>query len=368
MKSEDALRLGPAEDVCALLDMGRARQASDVHVDPAAGVAFRIFSRIERLPHVSLSATAIDAFLASTFDALSRARLQKIGMADSAYADASIGGLRIHASKARHGYRLAIRLLPADLPTLESLLLPEAFAALGLAQSGLVIVAGPGGSGKTTAIVGLLASLCARSALHVVTIERTIEHFLPWQNSIVSQYEVGRDVATFADGVRGALSSDSNVIFAGELFGLDTFTACLEAAEAGRLVLGALTAPAETPLALSRLVGFFPSEEQERGRQRLAHALRGVLGIRLLPTRDGTGLRAGVELLLVSEPLRRLIRDGHLQQVRGQISSSAREGMQTLESALSALVAEGALELAVARAASQYPDEVYAAPLDARRS
>ena len=128
------LRL-PMESVFALLGMARARQASDVHVDPVEGVAFRIFSRIERVPHASLSGAAVDAFLGSTLDDLSRARLQKIGTADSAYADGSVGALRIHVSKARHGHRLAIRLLPAELPDFYSLLLPEAFAALGLSPS-----------------------------------------------------------------------------------------------------------------------------------------------------------------------------------------------------------------------------------------
>ena len=83
-----------------------------------------------------------------------------------------------------------------------------------------MIVAGPGGSGKTTAIVSLLSRLNVRAAFHLVMIERLIEHHLPWQKSIVSQYEVGRDVATFADGVRGAMRADANVIFAGDLSGL----------------------------------------------------------------------------------------------------------------------------------------------------
>ncbi len=369
MNAEPAtLSLAPGENVGALLQIARARQASDVHVDPTEGVAFRIFSRIERVADASLSNAAVDAFLASTFDALARARLEKIGAADSAFADANLGALRIHASKARRGYRLAIRLLPAGLPAYESLLLPEAFAVSALAQSGLVIVAGPGGSGKTTAIVALLARLCVRAALHIVTVERLIEHHLPWQKSIVSQYEVGRDIATFADGIRGALRSDSNVIFAGELLELETFTACLEAAEAGRLVFGALAAPPETPLALNRLIGLFSSEEQERARQRLANALRAVLGLRLLPVRDGAGVRAAAEVLFGSEPLRRLIRDGQLHQVRNHIACSARQGMQTLENALSALVAEGVLDLVAARAASQFPEEVFAAPSDALRS
>lgn len=347
----------------------RARElgASDVHIDPLEGVALRIFSRIERLAGASVDAAAIDSFVTETFDPLARARLDKLGTADSTYVDVGVGSLRIHASRSRGNVRLALRLLPVDLPALESLLLPKAVAALGASRSGVVIVASPPGNGKTTAAIALLARLCQTSAQHILTIERLTEYPMRWQSSIVTQYEVGRDVATFAEGVRGAMRADPDVIFVGELADADTLAASLEAAEAGHLIFATLAAPPETPQVLGRLITLFPTEDQERVRGRMADALRGIIGLRLVTVRDGSASRAAVEILIVNETVRRIIREGAFHQTRSQLSRHTRDGMRTLELSLSDLVAEGAIDLEVARAASQYPEEISAPSLAALR-
>ncbi len=356
-----------SERIRRLVDRARERQASDLHLDPVEGAALRVFTKIERLPDTIVEAGEIAAFLDDTFDKLARARLEKLGMADSSYADGRLGAIRIHASRGRLGPRLAIRLLSHSVPELEALQLPDVVATLSEVRSGMILISGPPGNGKTTTIVSLLARICARSALHVMTLESPIEHVLRWQRSIVSQYEVGRDVSSFAEGVRGALRADPNVLFIGELRELETVTACLQAAESGHMVFAALHAPSETPQAVNRLVGLFPSNEQERARWRIAESLRALVGLRLLPARDGSGLRPAAEIMLGTEAVRRLIRDGSIHMVRTTIASSRREGMQLLETALSDLVAEGAVDLATARAASHYPDEVREAPVALRR-
>jgi twitching motility protein PilT len=354
----------PVETMFGLLELARRRSASDLHVDPGEGVALRIFTKIERVAGASADAGAIEAFLELVFDPLARARLDKLGMADAAYADGRVGSLRIHASRGRCGARLAIRLMPAAIPDIENLQLPDIVSTFSRLRSGLVLVCGPPGNGKTTTIVSLIARICSHSSRHVLTLETTIEHKFAWHaSSIVSQYEVGRDVAGFAEGVYGALRADPNVIFIGELRERETVHACLQAAEAGYLVFAALHAPPESAGTIHRLVGLFPAEEQERTRRRLADTLRAVVGLRLLPLRDGTGLRPAAEILVGNDAVRRIIRDGSVHQLRSQLASSRREGMQTLETALSQLVAEGAIDLAEARAVSQYPDEIQPPPL-----
>jgi twitching motility protein PilT len=356
-----------AESICSLLDRAREQQASDVHIDPAEGSAFRIFSKIERVRGTSLSAAATEAFVTHSFDVLSRARLEKLGMADAIYTDSRLGGLRIHASRSRQGLRLAIRLLPSTLPDLDSLLLPEPVARFSRARSGLVIVAGPRANGKTTTAVALLDRLGTTFAHHVVTIQCSIEHTMRWQHSIASQYEVGRDIASFAQGIRGAMRADADVVFVDEILDLDSLEASLDAAQGGHLVLAALAAPPEATAVLSRLIALFPADELERARRRLGDVLRGIIGLRLVPARDGISMRAAVELLFANESMRRLIREGALHQVRSQIAQHAREGLQTLEASLSRLVADGAVDIDVARAASQYPDEIEVGSLAALR-
>lgn len=347
-----------AERIFALLERGRERQASDLHVEPGQGAAFRIYTNVEHARGAVFDVADVMAFLDETVDKLSRARLDKIGIADAVYADERVGAIRIHASRGKHGPRLAIRYLARAIPELETLALPEIVRSFTELSSGLVLVAGPSGSGKSTTIASLLDRINATSNKHIVTFEDPIEYQHRWLRSVVTQYEVGRDVATFADGVRGALRADPDVLFIGELRGVETVTACLQAAETGHVVFAALHTSSEASQAVNRIIGLFPSGEQETARVRLADSLRALVGLRLLPRKDGSGLRAAAEVALASEAVRRLIRDGSMHQLRATIVGAKRDGSQTLEAHLCDLVASGDVDLATARAASLYPDEV----------
>ena len=347
-----------AERIYALIERGRQRQASDLHIEPGQGAAYRIYTKVERIAGVSFDAADVSVFLDETVDKLSRARLDKIGIADAVYADERIGSIRIHASRGKHGSRLAIRLLARSIPEFETLELPPILGSFAELRSGLVIVAGPTGSGKSTTIASLLDRINATSAKHIVTFEDPVEYQHRWLSSVVTQYEVGRDVATFADGVRGALRADPDILFIGELRGIETVTACLQAAETGHVVFAALHTSSETAQAVNRIIGLFPADEQDTARGRLADTLRALVGLRLLPRRDGAGLRAAAEVAIVTDPLRRLIRDGATHQLRSTILSAKRDGSQTLEAHLSELVAAGEIELGVARATSAFPDEI----------
>jgi twitching motility protein PilT len=135
-------------------------------------------------------------------------------------------------------------------------------------------------------------------------------------------------------------------------------SAALQAAETGHLVFAALHSPSESSHAVNRIIGLFPSEEQEHARIRLADTLRAVVGLRLIPKRDRTGVRAAAEVMVANDAVRRLIRDGATHQLRTTIAQSRKDGSQTLEAHLTELVQRGDIEISSARAASQYPDEV----------
>jgi twitching motility protein PilT len=350
------------EPIFALLELARSRQASDLHVEPGQGAALRVFTNVERIAGAEPHADDVTAFLEATVDRVSRSRLDKLGIADAVYADERVGAVRIHASRGKHGPRLAIRLLARAIPPLETLGLPDIVESFTTVRSGLILVAGPTGSGKSTTVASILDRINATTSRHIVTFEDPIEYTHRWLRSVVTQYEIGRDVGTYADGVRGALRADPNVLFIGELRGIETVTACLQAAESGHLVFAALHTPSEAAHAVNRIIGLFPAEEQDNARVRLADALRACIGLRLLPLRDGSGLRPAAEILIVQDAVRRLIREGATHQLRSTIASSRRDGMQTLESHLAELVASGDVAPAEARAASLYPDEISDSP------
>jgi twitching motility protein PilT len=185
--------------------------------------------------------------------------------------------------------------------------------------------------------------------------------------SVVTPYEVGRDISSFADGVRAALRADPDVLSIGELRDSDTVSAALQAAETGHLVFAALHSPSETSQTINRIVSLFSSAEQERARFRLADTLRAAVGLRLIPKRDGSGLRAAAEIMIVNDAARRLIREGATHQLRSTLASARKDGSQTLESHLTDLVQRGDIDFAAARASALYPEDVRETPPQYRR-
>jgi twitching motility protein PilT len=283
-------------------------------------------------------------------------------LADVVYVDARLGAIRIHASRGKHSPRLAIRLLARAIPELETLRLPAIIETFTSLRDGLILVCGPVGSGKTTTIASLLDRINATRSKHIVTIESPVEYTHRWLKCVVTQYEIGRDLASFGEGIRGTMRADPDILFVGELHDAETVSACLQAAETGHLVLASLHAPSSTPLAINRIIGLFGADEQERIRWRLADALHSLVGLALLPMSDGAGLRVAAEILVSTEAVRRLVREGNTHQLHAAIVAGRREGMQTLESSLSDLVAAGEIDITVARMAASHPDDVRPGP------
>jgi twitching motility protein PilT len=252
--------------------------------------------------------------------------------------------------------------LARAIPELETLRLPAIIETFTTLRDGMILVCGPVGSGKTTTIASLLDRINATRSKHIVTIESPVEHVHRWLKCVVTQYEVGRDLASFGEGIRGTMRADPDILFVGELHDAETVSACLQAAETGHLVFASLHAPSSTPLAINRIIGLFGGDEQERIRWRLADALQSLVGLALLPQSDGSGLRVAAEVLVSTDAVRRHIREGSTHQLHAAIVAGKREGMQTLESSLSELVASGEVDLAVARSSASHPDDVRPGP------
>lgn len=255
-------------------------------------------------------------------------------------------GLRFrgHVYYVQGKLNFAFRSLPLNVPSYESLGVPEALINRFLDEpEGLFLVTGPTGSGKSTTIAAMIDALNARHAFHIVTIEDPVEYIYVNKKSLVKQREVGRedgDVPTFKNALRSVLREDPDVIFVGEMRDTVTMRLALRAAETGHLVFSTLHAAYASQIP-NRIINAFPASHHRQIRNQLAHALRGAIAQRLLPRKDGTGRVAAFEILLANDAVRNLIQEGKLQGIRDTMKTSRADGMILLEDAIEELKSHG---------------------------
>ncbi|MCW2679789.1 MAG: pilT [Frankiales bacterium] len=264
--------------------------------------------------------------------------------------------LRGNAFRTKGEIAIALRLIPHQIPTYEDLGVPEVFERFASLRQGLVLVTGPTGAGKSTTLASMLDRINATRACHIITIEDPIEYVYENRKAVVHQREVGDDTASFPKALRSALREDPDVLLVGEMRDLESIAFALTLAETGHLVFGTLHTN-DTAQALDRIVDVFPSDRQAQIRVQLANALTGIVYQRLLP-RVGGGLVAAYEVLVANSAVRNLVKEGKTNQLRNVVSTHQQDGMQTLEKALSALVADGTVDLEQARLVSLYPRDV----------
>ena len=236
------------------------------------------------------------------------------------------------------GAAAVFRRIPEKIATLEELTLPPAIERLTHVTSGLILVTGPTGSGKSTTLASIVDRINETYEKHVVTIEDPIEFVHRDKRCVFSQREVGQDAPSFADALRSAMRQDADVILVGELRDLETISLALQAAEMGSLVLATLhtSGAAKT---VDRIIDVFPGGEQPRIRLSLGDALAAVVSQLLLPTADGKGRCAATEILFRCQGLANAIREGATPMIRNLIQSGHRAGMRSMDDSLLELLA-----------------------------
>ncbi|MDQ1463411.1 MAG: twitching motility protein PilT [Actinomycetota bacterium] len=263
---------------------------------------------------------------------------------------------RANGFRQRGSVAAALRMIPYQLPNFDDLRLPGTVRALTDLPQGLVLVTGPTGSGKSTTLAAMIDKINGSRACHILTIEDPIEYVHLHKVAAVNQREVGEDTDSFAQGLRSALREDPDVLLIGEMRDLETIQTALTIAETGHLVFATLHTN-DTAQAVDRIVDVFPGDQQAQIRVQLANALAGIVYQRLLP-RIGGGRVAAYEVMLATSAVRNLIREGKTRQLRNTVATSSREGMQTLEAALSELVSEGLVSYESAAAVSLHAHEL----------
>jgi twitching motility protein PilT len=275
---------------------------------------------------------------------------------DFAFDLADQARIRGNIFRQRGAVAVAMRMIPRQIPALDALGVPPAVQSFAQLGQGLVLVTGPTGSGKSTTLASLIDAINATRPVHVLTIEDPIEYVHEHRVATVNQREVGTDTPSFGAALRSALREDPDVILVGEMRDLESIRFTLTLAETGHLVFATLHTN-DTAQAVDRMIDVFPGDQQEQIRVQLAGTLSGVVFQRLVP-KIGGGQTAAHEVLLATPAVRNLILESRPNQLRNQILTGTRSGMQTLEMSLDALVQNRvvAYDDAVARVA--FPREI----------
>jgi twitching motility protein PilT len=269
------------------------------------------------------------------------------------------GRFRTNVHYQRGSLAASMRLLPAQIPTVEALHLPPVVTRLVERKQGLILLTGPTGSGKTSTMAALIDLINQRRREHILTIEDPVEYQHVNRNSIVEQIEVGHDTPSFGDAVRAVLRQNPDVILIGEMRDPETMSAALTAAETGHLVFSSLHTNDATQT-MSRILDSFPTASQAQIRQQLSLALLAVIAQQLVPSSDRVGRYPAMEVMLGTTAIRNLIRTGQDHQMRSQISTGSSEGMMTMDQSLADLVRSRRISRETALAHCYHAEEMRA--------
>jgi twitching motility protein PilT len=320
------------------------QNASDLHLVAGTPPALRIDGRIVRVKSKELMPDEVQQLCYSVITDEQKARFETNKELDFSFGIKNTARFRGNLLYQRGVVSGVFRRIPLEIPELSTLGLPSVVNDIANFPNGMVLVAGPTGSGKSTTIASIISKINHERRGHIITIEDPIEYIHEHKSCIVNQREVTVDTASYTDGLRYVLRQDPDVCLIGELRDLDAIEAALTVAETGHLVFGTL----HTNSAIStvtRIVSVFPADQQERIRVQLSMTLNAVISQRLLPAIGG-GVVAAAEILVLNSSIRNLIRENKLHQIYGMMQvGQSKSGMVTLNQSLLNLILKRRIEV-----------------------
>ncbi len=333
-------------------------RASDLHLKVGQPPKLRIQDDLKNTTGEALSEQRLEQL---TFEILTDEQKQiflKHGTLDFSYGVSEEERFRVNLFRQRGLVSLAARRVNSEIPTIEQLNLPATLKKIADSPQGLVLVVGPTGSGKTTTAVSMIDYINATRSCHIVTIEDPIEYFIKDKKAIVSQREIGIDVADYEDALKYLMREDPDVVFIGEVRDARTVAAGMRASETGHLVFGTIQV-SSTAQTVQRLVDLFAQAERDLTRQTLSLTLRAIICQVLLPSiKKDTDRIPAVEILIANPEVRKLISEHRETEISDLIRGCAAEGMQNLADSLIKLIMDGSVEPKEAYKHAPNPDEL----------
>lgn len=341
-------------DLNKLLALTVEKGASDLHLTAGAPPTARTYGKLIPFNLPKLSTNDVENLVLPVIGPQQRQEFEEKWELDFSHSIPGLSRFRGNIMRQRGSIAVALRVIPYQIPSLDSLNLPACIVELCNLPRGLILVTGPTGSGKSTTLAAMINYINEKRGVNIVTVEQPIEFLHHHKNSMVKQREVGSDTHSFGDALKHVLRHDPDVILIGEMRDVESISIALTAAETGHLVLSTLHTQT-APLAVHRIIDVFQEHMQNQVRQQLADALQGIVSQQLLPRADGQGMAMAAEVLLANSAVRNMIRDEKEYQLYTVIQTGHNLGMRTMDQALAELYREGKVtrEMALSRCVSQ---------------
>jgi len=314
--------------------------ASDLHFLSGDPVRARIHGKLQTLIPDQLETEIVQEAVFEIMDGAAQRHFQDHDAADFAYEIPDVSRFRVNAFRHLNGIGAIFRAIPSQAATLDELNMPKVVHQLCKHSSGMILVTGKTGSGKSTTLAAMIDEMNRRMKGHILTIEDPIEFVHKAKGCLISQREVGVHSPNFAEALHSALREDPDVVLVGEMRDLETISIAVTAAEMGILVMGTLHTNGAGQT-VDRIINSFPADKQSHIRTMISTSLRGVISQQLLPTIHKPGRAAALEIMINTTAVANLIRQGKLDQLETAIQSGGGIGMKSMDNALMELVEKG---------------------------
>lgn len=338
-----------------LLIEAKEQEASDLHLTTHAPPMLRVDGQLEPLDLPPLTAKDTQALVYSILNDTQKQKFELNWELDLSIEIADVGRFRVNVHRQRGSVEAAFRVVNENIRTIRQLGLPPIVEELARRDSGMVLVTGPTGSGKTTTLAAMLHQINEERRCVVITIEDPIEYIHRNRRCIFKQREVTADTKSFGDALRHVLRQDPDVICIGEMRDLETIRTALTAAETGHLVLATIHTP-DAVQTVDRIIDVFPPHHQQQVRIQLAATLEGIVAQQLLPVPGNRGRVVACEILVANVAARKIVRSAKTEQLTTLIQTSYELGMITMDKSLKNLYQQGLISYDDALAKCRYPE------------
>ena len=322
-----------------LLRIGHAKGASDVHLVAGSAPIYRINGQLIPTDEGRLMANDTYEMAKSILTDELWEVLENKREVDLSYSIENISRFRVNIFYQKSAVSIAFRVIPRDIPSIETLGIPTILQNVVQRPHGLFLVTGPTGSGKSTSLASMIDFMNQTMNKHIITLEDPVEYIHSHKQSIIVQREIGFDTLSFANGLRASLRQDPDVILVGELRDLETIQTAITAAETGHLVMGTLHTQ-DTAGTIDRIIDVFPAHQRNQTRKMLANVLLGVMSQRLFRRTDLSGRVVATEVLINNPAIANLIRTEKMHQIPNVLQTSRELGMHTMEMSIKDLIAQ----------------------------